>query len=63
MYRKTVCMDMDCESMLTTEEKNRVDKMAQYKVRNGDSFEAMIKERHKNDPKFAFLFKNEVRCY
>ena len=33
-----------------------VDKMAEFKVRNGDAFERMIREKHSNDPKFAFLF-------
>ena len=32
-----------------------VDKMAEFKVRNGDAFEKMIREKHSNDPKFAFL--------
>mmetsp|Transcript_4154 Transcript_4154/g.9040 ORF Transcript_4154/g.9040 Transcript_4154/m.9040 type:complete len:357 (-) Transcript_4154:598-1668(-) len=33
-----------------------VDKMADFKVRNGESFEALIREKQRNDPRFAFLF-------
>ena len=33
-----------------------VDKMANFKVRNGESFEALIREKQANDPRFAFLF-------
>ena len=33
-----------------------VDKMAEFKFRNGDGFERMIREKHSQDPKFSFLF-------
>ena len=33
-----------------------VEKMAEFRARNGERFEAMIKQKHRGDPKFAFLF-------
>ena len=33
-----------------------VDKMAEFKVRNGDAFESMIRQKQRDNPKFAFLF-------
>ena len=50
---------MDVVSMLSAEERKTVEKMARYKARNGDDFENLIKEKHRDDPKFAFLFKTE----
>ena len=41
---------------LSAEEIAAVDKMADYKVRNGDAFEALIKQKQQGNPKFAFLF-------
>ncbi|KAL1507217.1 hypothetical protein AB1Y20_008067 [Prymnesium parvum] len=41
---------------LSAEEIAAVEKMADYKVRNGDQFEALIKQKQQGNPKFAFLF-------
>ena len=47
-----------------------IDTLAPYVARNGPSFEALARERHANDPAFAFLrggegaafYQQQVRC-
>ena len=33
-----------------------IEKLAEFKVRNGEQFEAMIRQKESNNPKLAFLF-------
>jgi hypothetical protein len=39
--------------------RNIIDKLAQFVARNGPAFEAMTKEKQKDNPKFGFLFGGE----
>ena len=41
---------------LSAEVMAAVDKMAEFKVRNGEAFEKLIREKQRDNPKFAFLF-------
>ena len=40
-----------------------IDTLAPYVARNGPSFEALARERHANDPAFAFLRSGEGAAY
>ncbi|KAK2554581.1 Calcium homeostasis endoplasmic reticulum protein [Acropora cervicornis] len=45
------------------EQKNIIDKLANFVARNGSKFEEMTKEKQKGNPKFAFLFSGEYYNY
>jgi len=45
------------------EQKNIIDKLANFVARNGSKFEEMTKEKQKGNPKFAFLFGGEYFNY
>ena len=48
---------------LDQEQKNIIDKLANFVARNGSKFEEMTKEKQKGNPKFAFLFSGEYYNY
>jgi hypothetical protein len=39
------------------EDKNRIDKLCSFVLKNGAGFEEMIKDKEKNNPRFAFIFQ------
>ncbi|XP_010548521.1 PREDICTED: calcium homeostasis endoplasmic reticulum protein [Tarenaya hassleriana] len=41
----------------------RIDKLIEYSVKNGPEFEAMIREKQKDNPDYAFLFGGEGHGY
>ena len=45
------------------DQKNIIDKLANFVARNGSKFEEMTKEKQKGNPKFAFLFSGEFYNY
>ena len=45
------------------DQKNIIDKLANFVARNGSKFEDMTKEKQKGNPKFAFLFSGEHYNY
>lgn len=45
------------------DQKNIIDKLANFVARNGSKFEEMTKEKQKGNPKFAFLFSGEYYNY
>ena len=45
------------------EQKNIIDKLANFVARNGSKFEEMTKEKQKGNPRFAFLFSGEYYNY
>ena len=48
---------------LDQDQKNIIDKLANFVARNGSKFEEMTKEKQKGNPKFAFLFSGEFYNY
>ena len=48
---------------LDQEQKNIIDKLANFVARNGSKFEEMTKEKQKGNLKFAFLFGGEYYNY
>jgi hypothetical protein len=48
--------DAPFAQLLTPEQIAAVDKMAEFKVRNGEAFESLIREKQRGNPKFSFLF-------
>ena len=53
-----------CVVLLTDQEqKNIIDKLANFVARNGSKFEEMTKEKQKENKKFGFLFGGEYYNY
>ncbi|KAJ8934305.1 hypothetical protein NQ318_008489 [Aromia moschata] len=50
-------------SLLNTELRNIIDKLAQFVARNGPEFEQMTKNKQKGNPKFQFLYGGEYFNY
>ena len=38
-------------------------KIAEFVARNGPAFELMLKENHKDNPKYGFLYEGELHQY
>jgi hypothetical protein len=49
--------------VIDLEDQKIIDKFTEYLVRNGPDFEAKLREKEKNNPKFAFLFGGENSDY
>ena len=47
---------LDAPTHLPADVVATVEKMAEFKVRNGEQFEIMIRAKEANNPKFSFLF-------
>ena len=45
------------------DQKNIIDKLANFVARNGEKFEEMTKSKQKDNPKFSFLFGGEYFNY
>lgn len=52
-----ICLNLD------QDQKNIIDKLANFVARNGSKFEEMTKQKQKGNPKFAFLFSGEFYNY
>ena len=55
---------MAAATSLSPEVMAAVDKMAEFKVRNGAAFESLIKERQRDNPNFSFPLREtqEMTC-
>jgi calcium homeostasis ER protein len=51
--------NMDGPPLPPEEVRNIIDKLATFVARNGPQFEAITKDKQKDNPKFAFLFGGE----
>ena len=45
------------------EQRNIIDKLANFVARNGPKFEELTKSKQKDNPKFAFLFGGDYHSY
>ncbi|KAL4586193.1 hypothetical protein LXL04_010825 [Taraxacum kok-saghyz] len=45
------------------EQQKTIDKLVEYAVKNGPEFEAMIREKQKDNPSYSFLFGGEGNSY
>ena len=50
-------------SLLDPEQKNIIDKLANFVARNGPEFEHLTKQKQKDNPRFSFLFGGENYNY